>query len=485
MNTVDLVTANLPLTADLADRPGPRPAGRPELVLRTWFRGWAAIGQLLADLTLAIPYLMLTITMLVSVVLLPVALTGLPLLALVQLTGALLARLERARLLAVLGVWLPAPAAPPPPADSRRRPWSIIWRRIVLDPRRWREQLYFFTIGVWGLLAGTAISILASIGLAAATVPLYAFALPDGRLRVPWGSRIGGWWLLLVFGIGVLALAIAPLLARGLVLLDVLLVDRLIGPRSVGRTEEVAQLSQRVQTLTETREATVDSVEAERRRIERDLHDGPQQRLVAIAMDLGMAQQRIDRDPAGARELLDKAHSAAKAAVTEMRQVARNIHPPVLTDRGLNAALSALAAGAPVPVTVSVELPSRPSPTVEAIAYFCVSEALTNVAKHARATAAEVRIDWIGAASVSGPVSVPGPVPGSIEDAESSETASQVRITVSDNGIGGAGPDHGGTGLTGLADRVQAIDGTLAVDSPPGGPTVLTIHLPVNLAERS
>jgi signal transduction histidine kinase len=197
-------------------------------------------------------------------------------------------------------------------------------------------------------------------------------------------------------------------------------------------------------------------VETERRRIERDLHDGPQQRLVAIAMDLGMAQERMDRDPAGARQLLDKAHSAAKEAVTELRQVARGIHPPVLTDRGLDAALSALAARSPVPVTIRVEVPVRPSPTVEAIAYFCVSEALTNVAKHARASSAQVSADL---------------------------SEGQLRIEVRDNGIGGADPG-GGTGLHGLADRVRAIDGSLRVDSPAGGPTVLTVLLPVKSAER-
>jgi signal transduction histidine kinase len=164
-----------------------------------------------------------------------------------------------------------------------------------------------------------------------------------------------------------------------------------------------------------------------------------------------MAQERIDRDPAGARDLLDKAHAASKEAITEMRMVARGIHPPVLTDRGLDAALSALAARSPVPVSVSVDLPVRPSPTVEAIAYFCVSEALTNVAKHARARAAQVRV-------------------GTANDVD-------LTVVISDDGVGGADPARG-TGLHGLADRVRAIDGTLLVTSPAGGPTVLTITLP-------
>jgi signal transduction histidine kinase len=163
-----------------------------------------------------------------------------------------------------------------------------------------------------------------------------------------------------------------------------------------------------------------------------------------------MARERLERDPEGARELLDKAHSASKEAITEMRQVARGIHPPVLTDRGLDAALSALAARSPVPVSISVDLDRRPGPTIEAIAYFCVSEALTNVAKHARATSASV-------------------------DVTRREDTLVVRVR--DDGVGGVDLTRG-TGLVGLRQRVAAVDGALDVDSPPGGPTVLTVTLP-------
>lgn len=158
----------------------------------------------------------------------------------------------------------------------------------------------------------------------------------------------------------------------------------------------------------------------------------------------------MDADPTAARELLDKAHDSAKEAITEMRQVARGIHPPVLTDRGLDAALSALAARSPVPVEVRVAVAPRPSPTIEAIAYFCVSEALTNVAKHARARTAQVDVVRRG---------------------------DQLLVRVSDNGVGNARPGHG-SGLTGLSDRVRSVDGQLDVSSPPGGPTVLSVWLP-------
>jgi signal transduction histidine kinase len=168
-----------------------------------------------------------------------------------------------------------------------------------------------------------------------------------------------------------------------------------------------------------------------------------------------MARQKLGTDPQAARGLLDRAHQAAKEAIVEMRQVARGIVPPVLTDRGLDAALSALAVRAPVPVDVRVTLPRRPSPTVEAIAYFCVSEALTNVAKHARARSVTVDVRLLD---------------------------DELDIVVRDDGVGGADPT-GGTGLTGLRDRARAVDGSLEISSPPGGPTQLTVRLPNRRAD--
>ena len=415
------------------------------VLARAWLWGWAAIGQLILDLVLAFCYLFLPLLALIGIVTVPILLIGLPPLVIALAVAAPLGGFERARVFALTGFWVPAPVPPPD-----RRP---LWKRLLMTGRSWRALLYFTVISLWGMLAGTVISVLASVALATATLPVWVVALPDSGMTLPFGGRIDGfWWMLLVFALGVLGMVIVPLLARGLVMVDVLLVRWLLGP---GSNEQVERLSERVDTLTQTREATVDSVEVERRRIERDLHDGPQQRLVAIAMDLGMAQERIDRDPVGARELLNKAHAASKEAITEMRMVARGIHPPILTDRGLDAALSALAVRSPIPVSVQVDLPVRPSPTVEAIAYFCVSEALTNVAKHSRAGSAQVRLRALGGGS----------------------PASGLTIEIRDDGIGGADPARG-TGLHGLVDRVRAIDGSLAVESPPGGPTVLTITLP-------
>jgi signal transduction histidine kinase len=194
----------------------------------------------------------------------------------------------------------------------------------------------------------------------------------------------------------------------------------------------------------------IDAVAEERRRIERDLHDGAQQRLVALAMDLGMAKQKLDSDPAAARVLVDEAHDQAKRALSEMRDLVRGIHPAVLTDRGLDAAISALAGRSPVPVTVEVDLPRRLPDAIETNAYFVVAEALANIAKHSRATQARVIVRCEGEKLV---------------------------IEVADDGIGGVEPAKG-SGLSGLRDRMRALDGQLLISSPVGGPTWIRAELP-------
>jgi signal transduction histidine kinase len=218
---------------------------------------------------------------------------------------------------------------------------------------------------------------------------------------------------------------------------------RLLGPRR--------DLAARVTELERSRERVVDAAEAERRRIERDLHDGAQQRLVALAMELGRAKARFADDLDAARNLVDQAHAQAKEALTELRNLVRGVHPPVLTDRGLDAALSGLAALCPVPVDVHVDVPVRPRASVEAVAYFVVAEALTNVAKHSRASHAKVVVEGHG-------------YPGTLT------------VMISDDGIGGADP--GSPGLSGLADRVSGVDGRLMVESPKGGPTIIAAELP-------
>jgi signal transduction histidine kinase len=222
----------------------------------------------------------------------------------------------------------------------------------------------------------------------------------------------------------------------------------LLGPNTT------AQLTERAQRLQASRARGVDAAEAERRRIERDLHDGAQQRLVAVAMGLGRAQAKFDKDPQGARALVDEALADSKLAVAELRDLARGIYPAVLGDRGLDAALSSLAAKCPIPVEVTVTVEPRPPAVVESTAYFIVGESLTNLAKHANAASAWVKV-WR-------------------EDRASGDL---VVVEVTDDGDGGAAVRPGG-GLSGLADRAATIDGVITVVSPIGGPTVIRADLP-------
>ena len=225
-----------------------------------------------------------------------------------------------------------------------------------------------------------------------------------------------------------------------------------------------------MEALTEGRSKAVGAAIAERRRIERDLHDGAQQRLVSLAMALGMARQKLEKRPNGgaleapeaerATELVGEAHEEAKRALAEIRDLIRNIHPAVLTDRGLDAAVSALAHRSPVPTSVEVHLDERPPEAAEITAYFVIAEALANVAKHSGASEARVSVR-----RVREPHSGNGGRPGDL-----------LVVEVEDDGGGGADP--AGTGLAGLADRAVVLDGSLTVESPIGGPTRVRAELP-------
>jgi len=236
----------------------------------------------------------------------------------------------------------------------------------------------------------------------------------------------------------------APWLTKLLAWLNLAIARLLLAPRRKDA------LGAQVTKLETSRAAAVDSAEAERRRIERDLHDGAQQRLVALAMGLGNARERLDQDPEAGRQLVADAHEEAKAALREIRDLVRGIHPVILEDRGLDAALSAVVARSPVPVALQVDVAERPPPAVESTAYFVVSEALANVARHAGATRASVAIVRGG---------------------------DRLVVEVRDDGRGGA-TVGAGTGLVGLRDRVTALGGSLHVVSPAGGPTTLLAELP-------
>ena len=233
-----------------------------------------------------------------------------------------------------------------------------------------------------------------------------------------------------------------PMLGIAIVLAIEFLAVLLLGP-------DRAELTERIETLETTRAGAVVEQETELRRIERDLHDGAQARLVALGMSLGMAEQKMAEDPQRASELLAEARLGAEHALRELRDLARGIHPPVLADRGLAAALDSLASTSPLRVAVSVHVAPRPAPAVESAAYFVAAEALANATKHARARQVEIRIDRV---------------------------ADLLELEVRDNGHGGANPN--GSGLQGLRRRVEALDGTLSVISPRGGPTTIRAQLP-------
>ncbi len=333
------------------------------------------------------------------------------------------------------GVPIAAPYLPPPggavsgeQASSRqRRKW------LLDDPATWRDLLWLVANPVAGaLLAG---------GPAAAVVyGVFGMALPHGS------TQLAGVTSHPLYGI-LLAVAgfwAAPWLLRGYGELA----RSLLGPT------RQAELAQRVRHLAQTRTDTIDAGAAEVRRIERDLHDGAQARLVAMGMTLDAAGQLIDTSPAAARTLLNEARDSSINALAELRDLIRGIHPPVLADRGLADAIRALALDHPLQVRVASELPGRPPSPVESAAYFTVSELLANVSKHASADQV-----WIDVRRDGG----------------------MLRIGVTDDGRGGADPDRG-TGLHGIERRLAAFDGVLAINSPPGGPTVVNVEIPCALS---
>jgi signal transduction histidine kinase len=274
-------------------------------------------------------------------------------------------------------------------------------------------------------------------------MPAWWWALPEndptdlGLFQVDsWGNAF------LAMAIGILLLPLAAAIVRGTAAASGALSRVVLGPSR-------RQLEERVEVLAQTRAGAVDAAAAELQRIERDLHDGAQARLVALALDLGMAEERFDRDPEGARELVEKARGEARLAMGELRDLARGIRPALLSERGLGEAIGALAARTPLPTNVEVDLDGRLPAPVELAAYFTVAEALTNAVKHARARSAKVRL-W--------------------------RENGRLRIEVRDDGLGGANPT--GHGLDGLHKRLAALDGTLAIASPVGGPTVLYAEVP-------
>jgi signal transduction histidine kinase len=352
----------------------------------------------------------------------------------------LVGRIERSRFAALHGEVLPDPVPPLPHGG-----WWVRFRARVTTKARWKEIAYMALRLPTGAVFAFSMAIAWSGGLAMLLLPLYLTWLPDDTARFHLFDLHVGPEVVVAAVVGLAAFVLgAPWLTVVVGRLDAAFTRALLGP---GREVELEERAEQAET---SRAAAVDAAEAERRRIERDLHDGAQQRLVALAMDLGAARERLESDPEGGKRLVAEAHEEAKAALKEIRDLVRGIHPVILEDRGLDAALSAVVARSPVPVHLTVDVPARPPAAVESAAYFVVSEALTNIARHARATTAHVAI---------------------------ARTRDRLVVEVRDDGVGGADPIRG-TGLAGLRERVVGMGGTIDILSPHGGPTTLLVELP-------
>jgi len=404
--------------------------------LRTWLS--------LAYVVLGLPFGILTFTVTVvglslGVGLIPLFLIGLVVLWVTVLLVRGMAVMERARAALFFDVDLPGrPRELVGEGSALRRGWRRLTSRGT-----WKEIAYCLLLLPIGTVFFSLVVTLWSVALAGVLLPAYGYALPGGEVAswLHWSSSAEVWT---GFAVGVLALLAAPAVTRGLADVELAMVRALLTPSGA------ELLTAKVSSLTESRARVVDAADAERRRIERDLHDGTQQHLVSLAMNLGMAKEKLDSDPEAARQLVADAHQQAKDSITELRNVIRGVYPAVLTDRGLDAALSALAARSAVPVRLQVDLPHRPNPTAEAIAYFVVSESLTNVARHSGARSATVYVEQSG---------------------------DRLKLAIVDDGRGGA-VETAGSGLTGLRDRVAAVDGRFTLTSPPGGGTTIAVEVP-------
>jgi signal transduction histidine kinase len=456
--------------AETTPEPAGKPLGRPgalRTVLTAPFtrRAWAEAAYCLLSFPVALVGFVLVLVLLAHGVALTASLVGAVLgLALVVLALSLsraLAALHRALAGGLLGERVTAPA--------QLRPSGRFFARLnarLRDEAGWRAAAYLVVklpvavfelyAASWWLIGGFDLIVPLRwaafhplVGTAGGAVMRTISPFPGGAGAPHAGSFAGTF---LTAGIGALTLLAAPWFTRGVVTVDRWLLRALLGP---------GELAQRVRSLEETRALAVDDSAALLRRLERDLHDGAQVRLVALAMRLDMAKERLGpaggpvTDLDGARELVETARRNAGEVLSELRDLSRGIHPPVL-DEGLPEALATLAARSSVPVELSADLPQdqsqRPTPAIETIAYFCAAELLTNVIKHSGAGHAVLRAE---------------------------QRDERLRLWVTDDGRGGAALGTG-TGLPGLAQRVRTVDGSIRISSPAGGPTAVEIELPLH-----
>ncbi|MFF3419750.1 sensor histidine kinase [Streptomyces sp. NPDC002698] len=417
---------------------------RPGFLLSAW--PWRSAGYLLTGAVTGATALVGIVTVAAVCGALAIVLVGLPLLVLVALSGIPMAEVERRRLRLIdrnpVSGRHQVPAAP--------GLWAWLTTRLR-EQATWRELGYalLFAGLLWPVDA-LAITVALLFPLSMVSTPLLMATVGDGH-----EAKVLKQWTVTTwptaFGVAVLGLLLMGLCAY---VLGVTAGARAELARLLIASRE-GELGAKVVELARSRVRLVEAFEAERRRIERDLHDGAQQRLVALTMALGLA--RLDAPPGPLADQLTKAQEEAGKALAELRELIHGIHPRVLTDYGLEAAVADAADRCVVPVDVDLELPGRPAQAVESAAYFVVCEALANVAKHSGADGAQVS--------------------GGHRDG-------RLFLEVRDDGRGGADPSAG-SGLTGLADRVSVLDGRLALTSPPGGPTLLRVEFPCELTKAA
>ncbi|MEU9855399.1 sensor domain-containing protein [Streptomyces sp. NPDC047974] len=416
--------------------------------LRAPFQGrtWRGFLFTLVGLPLSVLWFALAVALTSTGLGLLITFLGVPVLAASLTVCRAFGAVERARVRGLLG----AHVAAPEPVRGRTG-GAFSWMAATLrSGASWRHLLYALVHFPWAVFSFSVSLTFFTLGWGLFTYPLWRWVFPtyvgqDGIQLYGDETRAlyvdSPFEIAVTCGIGLLLVLAWPPLVRGLTAVDRFLVAGLLGP---------GRLAERVTELESDRGAVVDTAAADLRRIERDLHDGPQARLASLAMDLGLARETLASDPQAAAVLVDEAHGEVKLALKELRDLARGIHPAVLTDRGLDAALSSVAARCAVPVSVTVDLPGRPVAAIEGLAYFTVTELLENVTRHSRARRASVDV-W--------------------------RSGARLMLQVRDDGVGGADPARG-QGLAGLAERLRSVDGVLAVDSPAGGPTTVTAELP-------
>ncbi|MET9114193.1 sensor domain-containing protein [Streptomyces longwoodensis] len=409
-------------------------------------RSWREFAYVLTSLPISVVLFTYAVTMVALGAGLLVTFLGVPVLAAALAGCRGFGTLERARARGLLRMEV----AEPEPLRPRGRGMFAWMGAVLKSGTSWRHLLYAVLQLPWSTFSFVVAVNFWVYGWALLTYPLWFWVFPmyggQGGLQL-YGDAQHSVYLdnpfeiAVTAAVGLLFTLATPWIVRALTTVDRLMVHGLLGP---------SKLASRVVELESDRGVVVDTAAADLRRIERDLHDGAQARLVNLAMDLGLAKEKLREDPQEAARMVDEAHGEVKTALQELRDLARGIHPAVLTDRGLDAALSSVASRCTVPVRMEVDLAERPAPAIEGIAYFTVSELLQNVSKHSGARGASVEV-W--------------------------RAGDRLMVQVVDDGAGGADAAKG-SGLAGLAGRLDAVDGILVVDSPAGGPTRVTAELP-------